>query len=59
MIITMNPIGTVRSTRQDPTDDNWDKESACIEIHYPEFSKDSLSPHDVFGRRIRQSEEWH
>jgi tRNA-Thr(GGU) m(6)t(6)A37 methyltransferase TsaA len=49
MIITMNPIGTVRSTRQDPTDDNWDKESACIEIHYPEFSKDSLSGINEFS----------
>ena len=31
-MITLEPIGYVRSTRRDPSDDDWDRETASIEL---------------------------
>ena len=41
MDITLTPVGTVRSTRAEPTDDLWDEEEVYIEIT-DEFSEESL-----------------
>lgn len=41
-LITMNPIGIVRSTRKLPTDDNWDQEVTYIELEPSRFSAESF-----------------
>jgi tRNA-Thr(GGU) m(6)t(6)A37 methyltransferase TsaA len=42
-IITMKPVGVVRSTRIAVSDDNWDAETARIELDAKEFSAESLA----------------
>jgi tRNA (adenine37-N6)-methyltransferase len=41
--IFLTPIGTVHSTRGKPDDDDWDKESASIELDVQQFSADALA----------------
>jgi tRNA-Thr(GGU) m(6)t(6)A37 methyltransferase TsaA len=41
--ISMTPIGTVRSTRKDLTDDNWLREQTSIELDSTQFSADALA----------------
>jgi tRNA (adenine37-N6)-methyltransferase len=40
--ITMKPIGTVRSSRKQVADDQWEKEQAWIELDPAQFSADAL-----------------
>jgi len=40
---SMTPIGHVRSTRRDVTDDNWDAENVFIELDADQFSGEALS----------------
>src|ERR1700712_5209420 len=40
-MITLTPIGYVRSARQEPTDDGWDSIPAQIELS-PDFSPEAL-----------------
>lgn len=42
MAITMNQIGTVHSSRTEPTDDNWDAEHCHIELDSNFFTAESL-----------------
>jgi tRNA-Thr(GGU) m(6)t(6)A37 methyltransferase TsaA len=42
MNITITPIGYVRTTRADPTDNNWDAETTRIELDATCFSADAL-----------------
>ena len=41
-MIQMSPIGLVKSSRKDVEDDNWDKETAYIELDKNQFNSDSL-----------------
>lgn len=41
--ISLLPIGTVRSTRTKPTDDNWDAEQPCIELDAAQFTSEALA----------------
>jgi len=41
-MISLNPIGLVRSTRKNPEDDNWDSEHASIELDPTQFSEEAL-----------------
>nr|MBA2403838.1 SAM-dependent methyltransferase [Bdellovibrionales bacterium] len=43
MKITMTAIGTVRSTRKDVSDDNWDAETMSIELDTDQFSSEALA----------------
>lgn len=38
----MTPVGVVRSTRRQPTDDNWAAETSRIELDPAQFTADSL-----------------
>jgi tRNA (adenine37-N6)-methyltransferase len=41
--ISINPVGIVRSTRKKPADDNWDAETASIELDAKQFSNEALA----------------
>ena len=43
MKIEVTPIGFVKSTRQIPIDDDWDKESVFIELNNVEFDAEALT----------------
>ncbi len=49
MNITLTPIGCVRTTRVDPTDDNWDAETMRIELDTTRFTADALRSLDSFS----------
>ncbi len=49
MKIELTPIGHVRSTRADPTDDNWDAETTRIELDPTQFTPDALLSLDTFS----------
>lgn len=49
MNITLAPIGYVRTTRADPTDDNWDAETTRIELNASRFTSDALLSLDSFS----------
>jgi tRNA-Thr(GGU) m(6)t(6)A37 methyltransferase TsaA len=49
MNITLTPIGHVRATRADPTDDNWDAETTRIELDASRFTADALLSLDSFS----------
>ena len=49
MNITLTPIGYVRTTRADPTDDNWDAETTRIELDTTRFTTDALLSLDTFS----------
>ncbi len=40
--IALIPIGTVRSTRKKPEDDDWDKETASVELDSEQFSPEAF-----------------
>ena len=48
MTIPLVPIGTVRSTRSDVVDDDWDREEVSIELD-DRFSGDALAGLDSFS----------
>jgi tRNA-Thr(GGU) m(6)t(6)A37 methyltransferase TsaA len=48
-MITLTPIGHVRTTRADPVDDNWDAESTTIELDSKQFTPDALLSLDQFS----------
>jgi tRNA-Thr(GGU) m(6)t(6)A37 methyltransferase TsaA len=41
--ITLQPVGTVRSTRVKPEDDNWDAEEVHIELDQTRFTSEALA----------------
>lgn len=41
--ITLNPIGTVHSSRKEVKDDNWDSESCFVELDKQHFSPEALA----------------
>ena len=41
--ISMTPIGIVRSTRKELTDDNWLRERATIELDANQFGAEALA----------------
>ena len=47
MTITMEPIGTVRSTRSEVEDDAWDRERGYVELD-ARFGADALAGPDTF-----------
>ncbi len=49
MKIELAPIGYVRTTRADPTDDNWDAETTRIELETTRFAADALLSLDTFS----------
>jgi tRNA-Thr(GGU) m(6)t(6)A37 methyltransferase TsaA len=49
MKIELQPIGYVRTTRADPTDDNWDAETATIELDANRFTPDALLSLEQFS----------
>ena len=49
MKIDLPPIGHVRTTRADPTDDNWDAETTRIELDPKQFTPDALLSLDTFS----------
>ena len=49
MKIELQPIGYVRTTRTDPTDDNWDSETTRIELDATRFTADALLSLDTFS----------
>jgi tRNA (adenine37-N6)-methyltransferase len=49
MQIILDPIGYVRTTRADPTDDNWDAETTRIELDASRFTADALLSLDSFS----------
>ena len=49
MNITVTPIGHVRTTRADPTDNNWDAETTRIELDATCFAGDALLGLDSFS----------
>ncbi|MCC6522734.1 MAG: SAM-dependent methyltransferase [Polyangiaceae bacterium] len=49
MPITLEPIGAVRSSRSAPIDDNWDAESARIELDPARCGPDALLGLDQFS----------
>lgn len=49
MKIELQPIGCVRTTRADPTDDNWDAETTRIELDTARFTADALLSLDSFS----------
>ena len=48
MTIELAPIGTVRSTRDAALDDDWDRETVCVELD-ARFSSDALAGLDSFS----------
>jgi tRNA (Thr-GGU) A37 N-methylase len=48
IMITLNPIGFVRSSRTELLDDNWDSVASQIELT-PEFGTDALDGLDEFS----------
>jgi hypothetical protein len=48
-MITLTPIGHVRTTRADPVDDNWDAETTTIELDSKQFTPDALLSLDQFS----------
>lgn len=48
MTISLQPIGTVRSSRRDVVDDNWDRETAFIELT-PQFGPEALAGLETFS----------
>jgi tRNA-Thr(GGU) m(6)t(6)A37 methyltransferase TsaA len=48
MTFVMSSIGTVRSTRTDVVDDDWDRESVYVELD-PRFGPDALAGLDTFS----------
>jgi tRNA (adenine37-N6)-methyltransferase len=40
--VTLTPVGTVRCTRQDTRDDDWDRETAQVDLDPERFSPDAL-----------------
>jgi tRNA (adenine37-N6)-methyltransferase len=48
-MITLTPIGHVRTTRADPVDDNWDAETTTIELDPKQFMPDALTSLDHFS----------
>jgi len=50
--IAMNPIGVVHSTRKTVEDDNWDAESASIELDPDQFSEEALRGLAEFSHAI-------
>ena len=42
-MLTLTPIGLVRSTRHQPEDDNWDQEQSHIELDPTQFTPESLA----------------
>jgi tRNA-Thr(GGU) m(6)t(6)A37 methyltransferase TsaA len=46
---TVTPIGIVRSTRKQPTDDHWLAESGDVEIDATQFTPDVLAGLDAFS----------
>jgi tRNA-Thr(GGU) m(6)t(6)A37 methyltransferase TsaA len=49
MTITMEPIGTVRSTRSAVTDDDWDRERVSVELDASRFGPEALAGLDTFS----------
>ena len=49
MKIELTPIGYVRTTRTNPTDDNWDAETTRIELDTTRFTADALLSLDTFS----------
>lgn len=49
MQISLEPIGYVRSTRTEVRDDDWDAETASIELDTSIFSADALLELDAFS----------
>lgn len=49
MQIVLEPIGHVRTTRTEPTDDNWDAETTVIELDPDQFTADALLGLDQFS----------
>jgi tRNA-Thr(GGU) m(6)t(6)A37 methyltransferase TsaA len=49
MNIEISPIGFVRTTRTEPTDDNWDAETTRIELDTSRFTADALLSLDTFS----------
>ena len=51
MVFEIHPVGTVRCTRINPDDDNWDSETSVIELS-PPFSERSLMNLATFSHCI-------
>lgn len=49
MLITLTPIGHVRSSRTAPVDDQWDAETSTIELDLARFAPDALLSLDQFS----------
>jgi tRNA-Thr(GGU) m(6)t(6)A37 methyltransferase TsaA len=47
--VVLTPIGVVRSTRTEPTDDNWDAELVRIELDTTRFGPEALAGLDAFS----------
>ena len=47
--ISVNPIGIVRSTRERTEDDNWDAETASVELDARQFSGEALASLSEFS----------
>jgi len=41
--IPLVPIGVIRSTRKEPKDDNWNTETASVELDAGQFSEEALA----------------
>jgi tRNA (adenine37-N6)-methyltransferase len=50
--ISMNPIGVVHSTRKTVENDNWDAESASVELDSDQFSEEALLGLSEFSHAI-------
>lgn len=48
-LFNVEPIGTVRSDRRRPTDDDWTRVAASIELDSTRFSAESLAGLDAFS----------
>lgn len=40
--INLKPVGFVHSTREKPTDDNWDSEQVYVELDAKQFNAEAL-----------------
>jgi len=47
--LTLTPIGTVRSSRNTPTDDGWDDETARIELDPDQYEPEALAGLEDFS----------
>jgi len=47
--VELQPIGTVRSTRTEPLDDDWDAVAASVVLDDAQFSPDALRGLDAFS----------